>query len=106
MTSIDPSLSTKTSLEHLQSLGIADLPSQNNECAFEKFSKAIMFTDGRYMYMVAWPWRENNPDLPQNYQLVVGRLRSTVYDASSKTKKENKSRDECLYRGPVIFFSL
>ena len=25
-----------------------------------------------------------------------------VYDASAKTKKENKSLNECLYRGPVI----
>ena len=116
--------------------------------------------------MVTWPWRESTPDLPQNYQLAVGRLRSTVkklmqspelfkqydkiiqeqlklgviekvtststegfikhyvphhpvitpsksttkvrivYDASAKTKKENKSLNECLYRGPVILPSL
>ena len=115
----------------------------------------ITFTDGRYVF--AWPWRENNPDLPQNHQLAAGRLRSTVmklvktpvlfkqyddiiqdqlnhgvnekvtstspkgsikhyiphhpvitpsknitkvrivYDASSKTKKENKSLIECLH---------
>ena len=41
LTSIDPSLSTKPSLEHfwnLESLGITDLPSQNDECAFEKLN--------------------------------------------------------------------
>jgi len=167
LTSIDPSLSAKPSLDHfwnLESLGITDLPSQNDECAFENFSKTVTFADGRYM--VSWPWRESNPDLPQNYQLTVGRLKSTVmklvktpelfkqydeiiqdqlkrgviekvttsspkglikhhiphhpvitpsknttkvrivYDASAKTKKDNKSLNECLYRRPVMLPSL
>ena len=74
LTSIDPSLSTKPSLEHfwnLEALGITDSPSPNNECAFKNFSKTVIFADGRYM--VSWPWRESNPDLPQNYQLAVGK---------------------------------
>ena len=29
-----------------------------------------------------------------------------VYDASAKTKKENKSLNECLYRGPVLLNDL
>ena len=29
-----------------------------------------------------------------------------MYDASSKTKKENKSLNECLHRGPVMLPSL
>ena len=29
-----------------------------------------------------------------------------VYDASAKTKKENKSLNECLYRGPVMLPNL
>jgi len=44
--SIDPSLSTKPSLEHfwnLESLGITDLPSQNDEYALEKFSKTNIY---------------------------------------------------------------
>ena len=42
LTSIDPSLSTKPSLEHfwnLEALGITDSPSPNDECAFKNFSK-------------------------------------------------------------------
>ena len=68
LTSIDPSLSTKPSLEHfwnLEALGIIDLPSPNDECAFKNFSKTVIFADERYM--VSWPWRESNTDLPQNY---------------------------------------
>ena len=27
-------------------------------------------------YQVCWPWREENPDLTDNYNLVYGRLKS------------------------------
>ena len=49
--------------------------------------------DGRYM--VSWPWRENNPDLPQNYQLAVGRLKSTVMKLV-KTPELFKQYDEII----------
>ena len=29
-------------------------------------------------YQVCWPWREENPDLPENYNLAYGRLNSVV----------------------------
>ena len=28
--------------------------------------------------MVTWPWKEKNPDLPENYQLGFGRLKSII----------------------------
>ena len=45
--------------------------------------------------MVYWPWRESNPDLPQNYQLAVGRLKSTVMKLV-KTPKLFKQYDEII----------
>ena len=96
LTSMDPSLSTKPSLEHfwnLEALGITDSPSQNDECAFKNLSKTVIFADGRYM--VSWPWRESNPDLPQNYQLAVGRLKSTVMKLV-KTPELFKQYDEII----------
>ena len=27
---------------------------------------------------VGWPWRTNNPNLPDNYQLAYGRLKSML----------------------------
>ena len=33
---------------------------------------------------VCWPWSEENPDLPDNYNLAYGRLKSVV-----KRLKEN-----------------
>ena len=96
LTSIDPSLSTKPSLEHfwnLEALGITDSPSPNDECAFKNFSKTVIFSNGRYM--VSWPWRESNPDLPENYQPAVGRLKSTVMKLV-KTPELFKQYDEII----------
>ena len=73
LTSIDPSLSPKPSLEHfwnLETIGITDSPSQSDKIAIENFSKTVTFADGRYL--VTWPWRESTPDMPQYYQLAVG----------------------------------
>ena len=71
LTSIDPSISSKPSLEdfwNLKSIGITDSPSQNSEIAIKNFTNTVMFADGKYLVME----RESTPDLPQNYQLAVG----------------------------------
>ena len=36
----------------------------------------MTFEDGRYH--VNWPWKEENPDLPINRELALGRLKSNV----------------------------
>ena len=43
--------------------------------------KTLLFENGRYQ--VKWPWKSNDPDLPKNRELALGRLRSVV----SKLKK-------------------
>ena len=61
----------------LESLGITDSPSRcDNDLALDNFNNSVKFINGRYM--VAWPWKNENPDLPENYQLVYGRLKSIV----------------------------
>ena len=58
----------------LESLGITESPStSDDDIALEKFNKSVKFTNGRYM--VTWPWREDHPDLAENYQLALGRLK-------------------------------
>ena len=69
----------------LESLGIIDSPSHcDDDLALDNFNNSVKFINGRYM--VAWPWKEENPDLPENYQLAYGRLRSIV----QKLKKDPK----------------
>ena len=61
----------------LESLGITESPStSDDDIALEKFNKSVKFTNGRYM--VTWPWREDHPDLAENYQLALGRLKSIL----------------------------
>ena len=44
--------------------------------ALRKFSETVQFEDVRYR--VTWPWKEERPMLPSNYDLALGRLRSLV----------------------------
>jgi hypothetical protein len=44
--------------------------------AMTSFKETLTRVDGRYY--VKWPWKEGDPDLPENRGLVVGRLRSLV----------------------------
>ena len=80
LTNIDLSLESKPNLEHfwsLESIGINESPlTVDDDQAIDSFNKTIKFVDGRYL--VTWPWKEPNPDLPDNYNLAVGRLKSTV----------------------------
>ena len=43
--------------------------------ALSKVSQSLKFKDGRYE--VAMPWKPNAPELPNNYEMAVNRLKST-----------------------------
>ena len=80
LTSVDSPIAVKPSIElfwNLESLGITESPSiSEDDVALDHFNKTVKFFDGRYM--VTWPWKEENPDLPENYQLALGRLKSMI----------------------------
>ncbi|XP_045205909.2 uncharacterized protein LOC123558098 [Mercenaria mercenaria] len=164
---VDESVVTKPNLEdfwNIESIGIKENVScSENEQAMQNFRDTLIFRDKRYF--VTWPWRDGDPNVPNNRQLALGRLKSLVsrleskpdvlkkydnvireqlekgiiekvetfqqdgilhylphhavikvdksttklrivYDASAKTKCENNSLNECLYRGPVLLNDL
>ena len=166
-TNVDCVIPRKPDLEdfwNVEAIGVHDNPdSTNDEIAKQQFKETVKFEEGRYQ--VTWPWKDDNPDLPENRELALGRLRSNVsrmknkpelinsydtiiqdqlakgvieqvdgtradgpkhylphhavinplkpttklrivYDASAKARKENKSLNECLYRGPVLLNDL
>ena len=51
-----------------------------NDCgddeAIQNFYDTVRMSNGRYE--VTWPWKEENPQLPDNYQLALGRLNSLL----------------------------
>ena len=61
----------------LETLGISEPVSVNDDDkALQKFNDTVRFEDGRYQ--VTWPWKEEYPSLPTNYELAMRRLRSLV----------------------------
>ena len=136
----------------------------DDDLALQKFNESAKFENNRYQ--VNWTWIEENPNLPENFELALGRWKSLirrlqdepenlkrydavieeqlkhgiiekvdhrttegklkhciphhavitpqktttkiciVYDGLVKTKRENKSLNECPLRGPVILEDL
>ena len=59
----------------LETIGIGDDPSPTMPDAIHRdFKRTIRHVDGRYQ--VHWPWKDNADDLPDNFGLAVGRLKS------------------------------
>ena len=77
---VDTTLSVKPDLEdfwNIESIGVTDKPrTSSDEQARTHFKETLTFENGRYQ--VTWPWKEENPDLPLNRELSMGRLKSTV----------------------------
>ena len=47
----------------------------DEQCTLEQVVKSLKYVDGRYQ--VALPWKENVPDLPDNYDMALRRLCNT-----------------------------
>ncbi len=114
LTSVDKVIPTKPDLEdfwNVEGIGITDNPNtSDDERAMEQFNDTLKFEDGRYH--VTWPWKDENPDLPLNRELAVGRLKSVMsrlkhkpellkkYDAVLKDQLSKGVIDDIGERGP------
>ena len=100
--SLDDSVPTKPELEdfwNIESIGVTDKPNVKDEdIAMEKFTNTLKFENKRYQ--VTWPWKTENPDLPQNRQLAIGRLNSCLSKLRNKqellTKYDSVIQDQLL----------
>ena len=84
--SVDNAIPVKPDLEdfwNMETIGVIDnQTTKNDEMVKNHFKENLMFVDGRYQ--VKWPWKDENPDLPKNRELAVGRLRSNVSRMKNK----------------------
>jgi len=67
----------------LETLGIQDDPAQDDDAiAMQMFLDSLKLVEGRYQ--VAWPWKEQIPDLPSNFGLAYHRLVSNCRSLQSR----------------------
>ncbi|XP_071142387.1 uncharacterized protein [Mytilus edulis] len=52
------------------------METSSDKKAMEYFKETLKFKNGRYY--VKWPWKKNTPELPDNRELALGRLKSCV----------------------------
>lgn len=70
---------------NLESIGITDSPNlTDDDYAVIHFNKTVKFENGRYE--IRWPFKNEKPDIPTNFGLAFGRLKSTV----KKLRKDNQ----------------
>lgn len=61
----------------LEDIGVKDHYDKNDDdAALESFNQKVRFLGDRYE--VGWPWKDEAPDLPSNYLLAFGRLKSLI----------------------------
>ena len=86
----------------LDSIGIKEPIIPDDDVAMEPFENSIQYSDGRYH--VSWPWKTNNVELPDNYQLSCGRLQSVLKwlkKSPEILKKYNDVIEDQLSKGIV-----
>uniref|UniRef100_A0A914WWH6 Integrase catalytic domain-containing protein n=1 Tax=Plectus sambesii TaxID=2011161 RepID=A0A914WWH6_9BILA len=76
----------------LEAIGIKDSPdTKDDDLALQQLDDTIMFNNGRYN--VKWPWKSEFPQLPDNYWLCYGRLKSLMKRFSGETDLLKKYND-------------
>lgn len=71
----------------LESIGITDSPkTTQQEEAVKQFNDTVEYKCGRYY--VKWPWVQYPPDLPTNFGIAFGRLKSLLRRLDTNTLKD------------------
>lgn len=71
----------------LEGIGITDSPkTTREEEAVEHFNNTVKYVNGRYE--IKWPWVQFPPDLPTNYNLALGRLKSLLRRSDERVLKD------------------
>ena len=47
---------------------------KDDDRALEKFNNTISYQEGRYF--IAWPWKSDDTELPENFDVAFGRMKS------------------------------
>ena len=80
----------------LEEIGIAaENEKSNDDIAYDLFDKSVQFLNGRYY--VSWPWKpDQQENLPENFELANGRLKSLVKRLTKTPEVMEKYHDTIL----------
>ena len=71
-----PNLCDLWDLDHI---GIRDSPYvRDDDKALEQFNNTIQYKEG--CYHVTWPWKSTEFNLPENFDVAFGRMKSFSYN--------------------------
>ena len=90
MTSIDECQNFEPDVEALwtlETIGINN-KDKSEQIVLQAFKESVKMEDGRYQ--MSWPWKEDEPNLPDNYDLCNGRLKSFYKRLSEKPQLLNR----------------
>ena len=60
---------------NLETIGISDpIDVKDDDRTLEKFNNTISSQEGRYF--IAWPWKSDDIELPENFDVAFGRMKS------------------------------
>ena len=77
---------------NLDTIGIKDNPTvKDDDLALDQFNKTIKLVNKRYE--VNWPWKDEKPNLPDNFFLALGRLKSLLRKLSTNPEFMVKYND-------------
>ena len=79
----------------LETIGIKEsITETTDDKILDDFNESVCKINGRYH--VKWPWKSDYPDLPENYMLAYGRLKSTIKRLSENEKNFLNSYDDII----------
>ena len=79
----------------LETIGIKETITETaDDKILEDFNESVRKINGRYH--VKWPWKNEYPDLPENYTLAYGRLKSTIKRLTNNDKNFLDSYDDII----------
>ena len=66
----------------LETIGISDpIHVRDDDRALSKFNSTICYQEGRYF--ITWPWRSEEVELPENFSIAFGRMKSLSRSCNS-----------------------
>ena len=61
----------------METIGIKEpFVETDDDLALQRFNESVRLGNNRYQ--VTWPWKEEDPNLPDNFELAPGRLKSLI----------------------------